>query len=427
MKVAWNVFSVLKSYISMGLLLELLISLSQCRQSTAVMPLLPASITVEVADNEFAGTNFKEPSFAEHEFSTELGRPPSFILAFHNLTYTIKTPTSKTFPFLLRRIDLASSDGNSHPARRTLLDSISGEARDGEILAIIGASGSGKSTLIDALADRISKSSLGKGGVFLNGHPLESNIQKTISAYVLQDDLLFPMLTVEETLTFAAEFRLPRWLSASKKRARVQALIDQLGLRAAASTIIGDEGHRGVSGGERRRVSIGTDIIHDPILLFLDEPTSGLDSTSAFRVMKVLQMIASSGSVVVTSIHQPSARIMGLLDRLLILSQGRTIFFGSPNRLADFFADFGRPMSQGENKAEFALDVVREQEERPGGADKLVQFFRLRAQGSIAGLSEARSTSTLEAAITASISRGKLFAAAILDGMVLISNFFFIA
>ncbi|KAL0916256.1 hypothetical protein M5K25_013749 [Dendrobium thyrsiflorum] len=393
------------------------------------MPLLPASITVEVADHEFnhnvgllrAGTNSKEPSFAEHEFNAELDQSPPFILAFHNLTYTIKTPTSKTFPFLLRRIHLASSDGNSHPARRTLLDSISGEARDGEILAIIGASGSGKSTLIDALADRISKPSLGKGGIFLNGEPLESKIQKIISAYVLQDDLLFPMLTVEETLTFAAEFRLPRWLSASKKRDRVQALIDQLGLRAAASTIIGDEGHRGVSGGERRRVSIGTDIIHDPILLFLDEPTSGLDSTSAFRVMKVLQRIASTGSVVVTSIHQPSARIMGLLDRLLILSQGRTVFFGSPNRLADFFADFGRPMSQGENKAEFALDVVRELEEGPGGADKLVQFFRLRAQGSIAGLSEARltgrisSTSTLEAAITASISRGKLFAAAILD------------
>ncbi|KAI0504196.1 hypothetical protein KFK09_015146 [Dendrobium nobile] len=383
------------------------------------MPLLPASITVEVADNEFnhnvgllrAGTNFMEPSFAEHEFRTEPDRPPSFILAFHYLTYAIKTPTSKSFPFLLRSARY-----------RTLLDSISGEARDGEILGIIGASGSGKSTLIDALADRISKPSLGKGGIFLNGEPLESKIQKTISAYVLQDDLLFPMLTVEETLTFAAEFRLPRWLSASKKRDRVQALINQLGLRAAASTIIGDEGHRGVSGGERRRVSIGTDIIHDPILLFLDEPTSGLDSTSAFRVMKVLQMIASSGSVVVTSIHQPSARIMGLLDRLLILSQGRTVFFGSPNRLADFFADFGRPMSQGENKAEFALDVVRELEEGPGGADKLVQFFRLRAQGSIAGLSEARltgrissSTSTLEAAITASISRGKLFAAAMLD------------
>ncbi|KAK1423708.1 hypothetical protein QVD17_19016 [Tagetes erecta] len=88
---------------------------------------------------------------------------------------------------------------------------------------------------------------------------------------------------------FAAEFRLPRTLSESKKKQRVQALIDQLGLRNAADMVIGDEGHRGVSGGERRCVSIGTYIIHDPIILFLDEPTSGLDSTSAYMVVKVLR------------------------------------------------------------------------------------------------------------------------------------------
>ncbi|KAF2295903.1 hypothetical protein GH714_035031 [Hevea brasiliensis] len=156
---------------------------------------------------------------------------------------------------------------------KTLLNDISGEARDGEILAVLGASGSGKSTLIDALANRISKESL-KGTITLNDEVLGSRMLKVISAYVMQDDLLFPMLTVEETLMFAAEFRLPRSLSKSKKKMRVQALIDQLGLRNAAKTVIGDEGHRGVSGGERRRVSIGIDIIHDPILLFLDEPTS---------------------------------------------------------------------------------------------------------------------------------------------------------
>ncbi|KAF3321935.1 ABC transporter G family member 2 [Carex littledalei] len=107
-----------------------------------------------------------------------------------------------------------------------------------------------------------------------------------ICQYVMQDDLLFPMLTVEETFSFSAEFRLPRTLSASKKKAhtRVQALIHQLGLCAAANTIISDEGHRGVSGREHRHVSIGTDIIHDPILLFLDEPTSGLDSIGTDRL-----------------------------------------------------------------------------------------------------------------------------------------------
>ncbi|CAN1775561.1 ABC transporter G family member 6 [Linum perenne] len=231
-------------------------------------------------------------------------------------------------------------------------------------MAVLGASGAGKSTLIDALADRISKDSL-KGSVTLNGEVLESRMLKVISAYVMQDDLLFPMLTVEETLMFAAEFRLPRSISKSKKKARVQALIDQLGLRSAANTVIGDEGHRGVSGGERRRVSIGTDIIHDPILLFLDEPTSGLDSTSAFMVAKVLQRIAESGSIVMMTIHQPSYRILGLLDRLIFLSHGQTVYSGSPTSLPEFFAEFGHPIPENENRTEFALDLIRELEGIP--------------------------------------------------------------
>uniref|UniRef100_A0A0E0CCJ8 ABC transporter domain-containing protein n=1 Tax=Oryza meridionalis TaxID=40149 RepID=A0A0E0CCJ8_9ORYZ len=184
----------------------------------------------------------------------------------------------------------------------------------------MGASGSGKSTLIDALANRISHDAL-KGSVTLNGEPLTGRQHH-------QDDLLFPMLTVAETLSFAAEFRLPRALPAAKKRVRVVALIEQLGLRAAANTIIGDEGHRGVSGGERRRVSIGTDIIHDPILLFLDEPTSGLDSTSAFMVVQVLRRIAESGII------------------------------------------FGYPVPDDENRAEFAVDLIRELESSPAGTNR---------------------------------------------------------
>ncbi|RYR50994.1 hypothetical protein Ahy_A06g026059 isoform H [Arachis hypogaea] len=281
-------------------------------------------------------------------------------------------------------------------------------------MAVLGASGSGKSTLIDALADRISKESL-KGSITLNGDVLESRMLKVISAYVMQDDLLFPMLTVEETLMFSAEFRLPRSLSRSKKKARVHALIDQLGLRNAATTVIGDEGHRGVSGGERRRVSIGIDIIHDPIVLFLDEPTSGLDSTSAFMVVKVLQRIAQSGSIVIMSIHQPSYRILGLLDRLIFLSHGQTVFSGSPASLPPFFSEFGHPIPENENRTEFALDLIRELEEAPGGTKGLVDFnkqWQLKnkriSEKTISGIPKV----SLKDAISASISRGKLVSGA---------------
>ncbi|MQL98819.1 hypothetical protein Taro_031531 [Colocasia esculenta] len=338
------------------------------------------------------------------------GKPPPFLLSFTDLSYSVK----------VRKRSLLSLVGGSGADRegrtKLLLDSVSGEAREGQILAVLGASGSGKSTLIDALAGRIARGSL-RGRVALNGEDLhlhKGQLLKSISAYVMQDDLLHPMLTVEETLTFAAEFRLPRSIPRSKKRQRVQTLIDQLGLRAAAATIIGNERRRGVSGGERRRVSIGADIIHDPIMLFLDEPTSGLDSTSAYKVVQVLQGIARTGSVVVMSVHQPSSRILGLLDRLLFLSRGRAVYSGAPEGLPSFFAAFGRPVPENENRTEFALDQILELEGLPGGTDELVEHHR---KWHIVHTREGAASSTsagfsLRDSIGASISRGKLVSGA---------------
>ncbi|GAB2272434.1 ABC transporter G member 20 [Dionaea muscipula] len=340
--------------------------------------------------------------------TTESIIPCPFVLSFSNLTYSVKIRQKMLWPDAFER---ERRSGGS--LQKVLLNDISGEAREGEITAVLGASGSGKSTLIDALADRIGKESL-KGLVTLNGEVLESKVLKVISAYVMQDDLLFPMLTVEETLMFSAEFRLPRTLPKSKKRARVQALIDQLGLRNAAKTVIGDEGHRGVSGGERRRVSIGIDIIHDPIILFLDEPTSGLDSTSAFMVVKVLQGIAQSGSIVIMSIHQPSNRILSLLDRLIFLSRGQTVYGSSPANLPAFFAEFGHPIPENENRSEFVLDLIRQLEESPGGTEALVEFHRdwhWQVETSSNSTPTPRSPS-LKDAIRASISKGKLVSGA---------------
>ncbi|XP_043700813.1 ABC transporter G family member 6 [Telopea speciosissima] len=352
----------------------------------------------------------------EMEDSEPRSLPLPFVLSFTNLTYSVKTRRKMSFPTCFRwknnRLGASAdpveqSENNNYSNTKILLNDISGEARDGEILAVLGASGSGKSTLIDALANRIAKGSL-KGSTTLNGEPLESRLLKVISAYVMQDDLLFPMLTVEETLMFSAEFRLPRSLSKSKKKARVQALIDQLGLRNAAKTVIGDEGHRGVSGGERRRVSIGTDIIHDPIILFLDEPTSGLDSTSAFMVVKVLQRIAQSGSIVIMSIHQPSYRIIGLLDRMIFLSRGQTVYSGSPSSLPPFFAEFGHPIPENENRTEFALDLIRELEGSPGGTKALVEFNKSNRNLPRNDDPDRQGLLSLKDAISASISRGKL-------------------
>ncbi|KAE8662253.1 HMG-Y-related protein A-like [Hibiscus syriacus] len=143
----------------------------------------------------------------------------------------------------------------------------------GEVMAIMGPSGAGKSTFLDALAGRITRGSL-EGYALVQ---VTTSYMKMISSYVMQDDQLFSMLTVQETFMFAAEGCLPQF-PGRKRKNRVNELLKQLGLETAAHTYIGDEGRRGVSGGERRRVSIGIDIIHKPSLLFLNEPMSGLDS-----------------------------------------------------------------------------------------------------------------------------------------------------
>ncbi|XP_072977512.1 ABC transporter G family member STR-like [Typha angustifolia] len=282
-------------------------------------------------------------------------------LEFHNLSYSIFKKQKK--------------DGATVKKEVYLLNDISGQALRGQVTAVLGPSGAGKSTFLDALAGRIAQGSL-EGSVRIDGRPVTTSYMKKVSSYVMQDDQLFPMLTVFETFMFAAEVRLPPSLSRSDKQQRVCELLNQLGLQTAAHTYIGDEGRRGVSGGERRRVSIGVDIIHKPSLLFLDEPTSGLDSTSAHSVVEKVKDIAKGGSVVLMTIHQPSFRIQMLLDRIIILARGRLIYLGSSTTLPEHLEGFGRPVPDGENSIEYLLDVIKEYDESTLGLEPLVLYQR---------------------------------------------------
>ncbi|XP_047176774.1 ABC transporter G family member STR-like isoform X2 [Vigna umbellata] len=286
---------------------------------------------------------------------------PGYGLEFSNLSYSI--------------IKKQKKDGVWINKETYLLHDISGQAIKGEIMAVMGPSGAGKSTFLDALAGRIARGSL-EGSVRIDGKPITTSYMKMVSSYVMQDDQLFPMLTVFETFMFAAEVRLPPSISRAEKKKRVYELLDQLGLQSATHTYIGDEGRRGVSGGERRRVSIGIDIIHKPSLLFLDEPTSGLDSTSAYSVVEKVKDIARGGSIVLMTIHQPSFRIQMLLDQITVLARGRLIYMGKPDALQDHMSRFGRPVPDGENSIEYLLDVISEYDQATVGLDPLIQFQR---------------------------------------------------
>ncbi|KAM6596592.1 hypothetical protein CsatA_007116 [Cannabis sativa] len=199
--------------------------------------------------------------------------------------------------------------GSGHSRR--LLDGLSGFAEPGRIMAIMGPSGSGKSTLLDTLA-----------GYNLHG-----------LAYVTQEDLLLGTLSVRETITYSAMLRLPRTLSKHEMNETVEATIMEMGLQDCADGLVGNWHIRGISGGEKKRLSIALEILTRPRLLFLDEPTSGLDSASAFFVIQTLRNISLDGRTVISSIHQPSSEVFALFDDLFLLSGGQTVYFG-PAKMA---------------------------------------------------------------------------------------------
>ena len=239
---------------------------------------------------------------------------------------------------------------------QTILHGITGMAFPGEILAILGPSGSGKSTLLNAIAGRLQGHGC-SGTVLANGRKLNKSVLKR-TGFVAQDDLLLPHLTVRETLIFCSLLRLPRTLTRKEKVSVAETVISELGLEKCQNTIIGNSFIRGVSGGERKRVSIAHELLINPSLLVLDEPTSGLDSTAAHRLLTTLGALAQKGKTVVTSIHQPSSRVYQMFDSVLVLSEGRCLYFGKGNEAMSYFESVGFSPSFPMNSADFLLDLA---------------------------------------------------------------------
>ena len=248
------------------------------------------------------------------------------------------------------------------PKRKDILTNVSGHASSGELLAIMGPTGCGKTSLMNILAARVpsggSATQQLTGTVRVNGETRNEGKFRDISAYVLQDDFLYPHLTVHETVLLAAHFFLPSTMPQQDKLDLVDVVIAELGLRKARDTIIGDEKARGVSGGERKRANIAVQLITDPAILFLDEPTSGLDAFQALSVMECMKDLANNGRLVISVIHQPRSSIYNMFDRLLLLSEGQTCFFGRSCEAVSHFASIGYLCPESFNPADFFLDVL---------------------------------------------------------------------
>ncbi|CAM6090123.1 unnamed protein product [Calypogeia fissa] len=283
----------------------------------------------------------------------------------HNRTYEIQV--KKLYYKLSSRRKSRVSWGKGLPklkqkdppaAEHYILRNINFDAKPGELLAIAGPSGAGKSTLLEVLAGRVKPTSP-TGCVLINNQVMKMSHFQRVSGYVMQDDALFPHLTVSETLLFSAKLRLPSHMPVAEKMARVEILLDELGLLHVANTRIGNEMVRGVSGGERRRVSIGVDVIHDPAVLILDEPTSGLDSAAAMNIVAMLRSMAESHNrTVILSIHQPSFRILQQVHSVLLLAEGMVVHHGSLELLAARLEIAGHEIPNQVNVLEYAIDAV---------------------------------------------------------------------
>jgi ABC-type multidrug transport system ATPase subunit len=250
--------------------------------------------------------------------------------------------TTMLKPMVMEWQDIGCSY-NTSAGMKTVLKNVWGRADPGDMLALMGPSGAGKSTLMDILAGRKSVGNL-TGAVLVNGRPRKQAEFARKTAYVPQDDNFMPTMTVIETCHYYATLTLPRHWSKATVKERIKEVLAAMGLSHTLNTLVGGTLPggiilRGLSGGERKRLSIATGIMSTPCIVFLDEPTSGLDSFAALSVMSYMKSMAAGGQTVVSSIHQPRAAIWALFDSVTLLSMGHLMYFGPREDLVSWFTD----------------------------------------------------------------------------------------
>ncbi|XP_025016852.1 protein white isoform X3 [Tetranychus urticae] len=240
-----------------------------------------------------------------------------------------------------------------------IIKKVSGQAKPGNLLAILGASGAGKTTLLNVLTGQNLNKLAIEGQVSLNNEPITIERLSSCSSYVQQEDLFFGVLSVREHLRFQLKLRTPVSMNASQIDKRIDQILEKLGLMKVAENRIKCEstGQR-LSGGELKRLSIATEILTDPAILFCDEPTSGLDSFMAQTVVSVLKSLANEQRTIVCTIHQPSSEIFKMFDQIMLLAEGRVAFLGTADKALDFFSQLGFNCPSNYNPSDFFIQQL---------------------------------------------------------------------
>ncbi|MDB6171829.1 MAG: abc-2 type transporter [Chthoniobacteraceae bacterium] len=256
----------------------------------------------------------------------------------------------------------------THRFRRheSSLDGISFNVGRGEMVCVMGASGSGKSTLLRAIAGQLQPS---QGSILLNGQALYSNLEelKHFISYIPQDDAFDEQLTIEENLEFAAAIRSPHLSSRDRSR-RIEGKLLELGLNERRDSVVGSAVKKRLSGGERKRLNIGLDMISSADIFLFDEPTSGLSSKDSEHVIDIIRSMAHNKIVLVT-LHQPTSKLFQMFSKALLLDKGgKLVFYGTPSEMLSYFAaaeheqQFGTELGGcpacGTTRPEFIFDVL---------------------------------------------------------------------
>ncbi|KAF2031046.1 P-loop containing nucleoside triphosphate hydrolase protein [Setomelanomma holmii] len=247
---------------------------------------------------------------------------------------------------------------------KAILKPLTADFRAGSLNVIMGPSGSGKTSLLNSMAGRL-KDDLSTrykklGNMTFNGAEPSQDVIHAICSFVTQDDdALLASLTVRETLRYAAGLRLPKWMSKEQKMQRAEQILLKMGLKDCADNLIGNDLIKGISGGEKRRVTIAVQILTEPRVLLLDEPLSGLDAFTALSIVDVLRGLANEGRTLVVTIHQPRSDLFAHFGNVLLLARGGfPIYAGPAVDMLPHFADQGYECPQHVNPADFALDLI---------------------------------------------------------------------
>ncbi|EJD39012.1 hypothetical protein AURDEDRAFT_187588 [Auricularia subglabra TFB-10046 SS5] len=293
--------------------------------------------------------------------------------AIRSLSISPSQPLAPMFGGMLggracgRRNAHARLDAAGRAHRETpILAGVSARFNSGEVTVVMGPSGAGKSTFLRLLAGRRPQdagvlAAFRQGGaITFNDQPCTRARARRLCAFVEQEDEYhMPALTVRETLHFAAIIKLPKSIPRREKVQRAEEVLVMLGLKECADNIVGGEHLKGISGGEKRRLSLACQMINDPAVLVVDEPTSGLDANTARNVMEALRDIARSGRTVIASLHQPRSDIFQLGDSYVLLARkGNVVFAGPREHVLPYFASLGYECPPLYNPSDYAMDLI---------------------------------------------------------------------